>query len=367
MELDPEFAEAWRHLIYTRLWLTWVLGDEAAGLEARDDLGRLLELDPDDPEVRLARVWYLYYGERRYREAYRELQAVQESRPGDAEILRLAGFLLNRLGRWDEGLATMNELLELNPRDAELGFYIGQTHRFLGRYEEALDYYQRAFSLAPEEDLALTYSAVEHAHLAMGDTLRAREARERARELGANAWHGGRAEVYRGNLEAAAERVRTHPATSPVSRWRRFDNLADIHRRLGDEERQALYADSLLQLASAAAPEDWDQPRGQAANLGWVYAGLALIHLGETERGLEHVRRGLELEAPFEDPLITSEISAPAARAFARTDRPEEAIELLEVARFLPGVVSRYDLRHDPDWNSLRDHPRFERILEGSG
>jgi len=48
--------------------------------------------------------------------------------------------------------------------------------RLAGRYEDALAYYERAFSLAPEEDIAFLYSNVEHTHLALGDTARARAA-----------------------------------------------------------------------------------------------------------------------------------------------------------------------------------------------
>ncbi len=367
VELDPGFAEAWRRLIHARLWLTWVFGDEEAGLRARADLERLLELDREDPEVRLGRAWYLYYGERRYEEAYREVEAVQENRPGDAEATRLTGLLQTHLDRWDQALATQKEALELNPRDAGLAFSIGQALRYQGRYEEALDYYERAFSLAPEEDLTLTYSAIEHVHLALGDTLRAREAREHAREIGANAWFGGRAELYRGDLEEATERIRAQPATSPVARRYRYDNLADAYGRLDHDELRNVYADSLLQLASAAAPEDWAQPRNQTASLAWVHSGLALIHLEEVERGLDHVRRGLELEAPFEDALIGPFASNLAARAFVRAGREEEAIDLVEAARSLPGALSLYELRHDPEWDPLRGHPRFERLLDTSG
>ena len=104
-----------------------------------------------------------------------------------------------------------------------------------------------------------------------------------------------------------------------MSRMSRYDALADAYGRRGQAERRTAYADSLLELASGVAPEDWDRPRDQTANLGWVLSGLALIHLGEPDRGLEHVRRGLDMEAPFGDILVGSLVRTTAARAFVRT------------------------------------------------
>jgi TolB-like protein/DNA-binding SARP family transcriptional activator/Tfp pilus assembly protein PilF len=361
VELDPGFAEAWRRLIHARLWLTWVFGDEEAGLQARDDLARLLELDRDDPEVRLGRAWFLYYGERRYEKALREFEAVRERRPGDAEVVRTIGFLQARMSRPDEALATMKGALELSPRDAELAFTAGHVLRRMERNDEAERYYERAISLAP--DMGFPYTMLEAVHLARGDTVRAREARDRARKLGADLWRGGRAELYGRDFAEAAERIRSHPAARPNARMLRYDALADAHGRMGEEGRRDLYADSLLELASGLAPESRDRPRAQSANVAWLFSGLALIHLGKADRGFEQVRRGLELETPFHDALVGPIVKEMAARAFTRAGRPDEAMETLEELRTMPADLAVSDLRLDPEWDPLRDHPRFEQLL----
>ncbi len=363
VELDPGLAAAWRRLIETRLWLTWVVADEEAGLRAAEDLAHLLELDSDDPEVRLGRAWFLYYGERRYDEALREFGRVRESRPRDPEVLRVIGFLQTRMGYVERAVETLGEALEVTPRDAELAFAIGHAHRILGRYAEAERYYQRAISLAP--DMGFAYGWLSVVQLARGDTARGREARERAWELGANPPLGEeRSDLYEGDLVEAVERLRSRPAIHQISRMFRYDALADAYGRMGQEERRTAYADSLQELASSVAPEDWDRPRAQAANLGWVFSGLALIHLGEPDRGLEQVRRGLELEAPFGDILVGSLVRTTAARAFVRTGEYEEAIGLLEEAWAAASYLSPYSLRHDPEWEPLRDHPQFQSLLE---
>ena len=272
-----------------------------------------------------------------------------------------------RLGRWEEGVATSRETLELNPRDIELTFGIAQSLRGLGRYDEAEEYYDRAFDLSPDEDLGFIYPNLEHLHLARGDTARAREVWERGRELGAGRWRGGRAELHREDLHEAVERIREAPATTLTTRMYRYDNLAYAHGLLGDEEHQELYADSLLEAASELAPDDWDVPRRQDATHGWVFVGLALIHLGDPEAGLGQVERALSLEEQFEDAITAPDVETWAARAFARAGRHEEALDLLESARVLPGAIPAQELRHDPEWEPFRADPRFRRLLEEGG
>jgi len=70
------------------------------------------------------------------------------------------------------------------------------------------------------------------------------------------------------------------------------------------------------------------------------------------------------MEAPFNDALLGPYVKELAARAFTRTGRLEEAIEMLEEVRAVPADLTTSDLRHDPEWDPLRDYPRFERFLE---
>ncbi|NNF59570.1 MAG: alpha/beta fold hydrolase [Rhodothermaceae bacterium] len=91
----------------------------------------------------------------------------------------------------------------------------------------------------------------------------------------------------------------------------------------------------------------------RAVNLG---AG-ALLRLGETEHGLEWIQRALAM-APDDSGVVWN-----AACAYARADHYEEALDCLERAIGL-GSVNRAWVDHDPDMNPLRDHPRFQALME---
>jgi serine/threonine protein kinase/Flp pilus assembly protein TadD len=84
--------------------------------------------------------------------------------------------------------------------------------------------------------------------------------------------------------------------------------------------------------------------------------GTALIRLGETARGLEWVERALALDPEDGGTLYN------VACAYAQAGRTDLALDTLERAldRALTNLAW---IVHDPDWRSLRDHPRFQGLL----
>ncbi|MBS1851109.1 MAG: winged helix-turn-helix domain-containing protein [Acidobacteria bacterium] len=92
---------------------------------------------------------------------------------------------------------------------------------------------------------------------------------------------------------------------------------------------------------------------GRALSLG----SCALLEEGELERALEWSRRSLELYSEDVGVLIN------AGCLHARTGRKEEALSLLERV-FAKGCGKKDWIEHDPDYDILRDDPRFQRLLE---
>ena len=82
----------------------------------------------------------------------------------------------------------------------------------------------------------------------------------------------------------------------------------------------------------------------------------ALDDDGQRERALGWSRRALELH-PNDQGVLTN-----GACLFARAGHADEALELLE-RTFARGFGKRDWIEHDPDYDSLRDHPRFQAML----
>ena len=82
-----------------------------------------------------------------------------------------------------------------------------------------------------------------------------------------------------------------------------------------------------------------------------------LVSDGQVEQGLEMARRLLQL-APNDASALYN-----TTCAFANAGRHEEALDLLE-RRVAMGGLYRQWVERDPDFDGLRDHPRFQALLE---
>jgi len=361
VELDPDFAEAWWRLVHARVWLGWLLADREEGLRARLDLQRLLEFGEDRVEVRLGRGWFLYYGERRYDEALRDFEWVARKRPGDAEVLKTVGYLQRRLGLWDDAVATMRAALELNPRDHALVYTLAQSLHWMGRHGEAREYYEQAVLLAP--DIGTYHGALADLHVARGDTLEAWHTLARSRDFGVDPWYRPRVHLYRRAFQAAADSLHRAEASQPLMRLYRYDALADAADRLGEQSKRQLYADSLLRYSSALAGDQGAGGGLEIRNTANVFRGLALVHAGDSTGAAGLARQGLEAEAAIPDAVANVQAREAAARLFTRLGRYEDALDLLDSIRSAPSPLSSTDLRLDPEWDPLRLHGRFQRLL----
>jgi adenylate cyclase len=91
---------------------------------------------------------------------------------------------------------------------------------------------------------------------------------------------------------------------------------------------------------------------GRALSLG----SLALFDDGQLARAIEWSRRSLELYPDDMSAMIN------AACLSARTGQKEQALEMLE-RLFARGWGKRDWIDHDPDYDSLRDDPRFKKLV----
>jgi TolB-like protein/Tfp pilus assembly protein PilF len=93
---------------------------------------------------------------------------------------------------------------------------------------------------------------------------------------------------------------------------------------------------------------------GRALSLG----SGSLFEDGQRERAVDWAKRSLELYPDDMGTLIN------AACLYAKAGQKEEAMELLERA-LTRGWGKRDWIEHDSDYDSLRDHPRFKKLLAG--
>ncbi len=86
-------------------------------------------------------------------------------------------------------------------------------------------------------------------------------------------------------------------------------------------------------------------------------AAALLASLGETDRALDYARRAAALDP--DDPMTLYNVSC----TYAVLGKGEEALNCLESA-LDKGYGHKDWIEHDPDFDSLREHPRYKAILD---
>lgn len=87
------------------------------------------------------------------------INALLESRPGDARLELFAGTFLTQFGQTAEGMAHLRKALEASPRKQQIQIQIGLTLLQTGDNEGALEMLQAAYEAAPGYDAARIYYA----------------------------------------------------------------------------------------------------------------------------------------------------------------------------------------------------------------
>ncbi len=86
--------------------------------------------------------------------------------------------------------------------------------------------------------------------------------------------------------------------------------------------------------------------------------------LGNKEEAIRHARQAVELWPIQKDAVDGCSFEVYLAEIYSLTGEAELAIERLEYLLSIPSTVSIASLRYNPAWDPLRDHPRFQALLE---
>jgi serine/threonine protein kinase/Flp pilus assembly protein TadD len=226
---------------------------------------------------------------------------------------------------WDASPANLEQADTASRQALELGPDLAEAHVARGlalsrskQYTEARSEFETALRLDPK--LFEAYYFYARVCFAQGDLKETVRLYEQATQIRPEDYQvplllGG---VYRG-LDRKAE--------AEASR-RRGVQLAEKHLQLNPDDARALY-------------------------LG---AG-ALLEMGDRARSLDWASRALAMDP--EEPLTLYNVAC----NYSLLGQPEEAIDCLERAvKF--GYRHKQWLEHDSDLNPLRDHPRFQALLQ---
>lgn len=360
VQLDPNFAAAWARLTIARSYLFWNGIDRAnnsvpAMKEAAD---RAMSIAPEAGESWIALGAYRYRGLLDFEGAVSALKEAQARLANGASVYENLGWVLRRLGRWDEAETHFRKALELDPRNVGLlGSLATDFYDRLRRFDDALAVVDRALEISPD-------SPTLHAEKANIFQLQERLT-DAAQEL---------AHVP----PAFSDRFVTLSRVGQAAYERRFDTGIEVITNYLQtvSNRGGVDTGSIFMLIHLGRFQDW-LGRHEEARVSFTRAlsdiehfsdqsglenlrAMAYAGLGEKDKALQAAERGLKRDEnnAVDKPALQTTLAQIEAQFGERDSALAALPHLLEV----PSGLTRAELKFDPVWDPLRDDPRFQKL-----
>ncbi|HEX6616238.1 MAG TPA: tetratricopeptide repeat protein, partial [Gemmatimonadales bacterium] len=358
--LDSGFVQAWVELSRAHS-LLYVNGtpDPQGGRRGREAAERALRLGPDQPGAHLALGDYFTHVALDFERALSAYDAGLRLAPNDPDLLGATAVMEVLTGKWDQALGHYSRAQALDPRSVALTRRLAYTLLRLRRYPEAMAATDRGMTFAPDNPGLFENKAM--VYLAQGDL---ESARRVVREAPAGMDPSSLAALF-GNFfdlywvlppEHQAVLLRLTPSAFPDRpTWAIV--LAQTYRLRGDRARSRAYADSALagfEERLAGAPDDAQTH---------VFRGLALALLGRKAEAIAEGERGVALLPIEKDAFTGPYLQHQLVRIYIETGEPEKALDRLEPLLRIPYFLSPGWLRIDPNFDPLRNNPRFEKLV----
>lgn len=362
--LDPDFAVAHAALSENHSLMFHFSYDRSPGRLAGANAAaqRAHDIDQNLPEAHRARGYYYYWGQRNYELALSEFSLAAHRRPNDPQILSSIGLVLRRQGRWQEAIDALERAASMEPENHDALLDLASTLSRVRRYSEAVDACRGAIELVPDK-------IYPYVHLSQALVLRdgsLEEARENLEAMpdkdpAQQVFYRYEQEVLERDFETAMRTLNSvdEMTSDPIDEVRITRSLAQcecgvIGSLSGSNSDACADAVEYFESEKDISPGD----PGIHAALGWAYALT-----GENQKAIEAGRRAVELVPITADAMSGHTYLVMLAKIYARAGEPYLAVKTIHTALTTPGMISVATLELDPDWDPIRNDPRFRELL----
>ena len=363
--LDPHFALAFADLslAHTTLFTDYLDRTDQRLQKAKDAAEAALRLQPDLPAAHLA-LGRLYSVELDDEQALQQFAAALEREPNNSFAIDAIGEIQQHRGQWTEARKSINRASELDPRAVYYHYIAIETAWSLRAFDEAVQHCDQAIAIDP--DLPLPYAFKAEMYLAQDGNL------DRAKTV----VRDGLSKVGLGKLAHQLFGVSLGfeffpllsdlpPSSLDALSVEAFDGdtvnyvgfKSQLYAARHQSELQRVYADSARRFFE---PKVQAQPADYFLRGG---LGIAYALLGRKAEAIATDEKAVELLPVTKDALWGPRMTAFLAGVYALLGEPDAAVDRAEYLLSIPSPLSIGLLRVDPEWDLVRSHPRFQRLL----
>jgi tetratricopeptide (TPR) repeat protein len=332
-------------------------------------LRKALQLQPDLLETQLAKAYYHYFIERDYDRARQIFGLVHQQSPNNSEAPLALALIGRRQGRWEESLAHFHEAIELDPRNLRTLMWTSDTYRSMRQFPTALKFIDRALDIAPGDNGALVRKVDAYQALGQLDQAETVVAQMHADSRDTTMVQAmARQLLLRNNYPAGVALMQSSlPKLDPSQHSDRGEFLlflAQFQQLIGDAVgAKANYTQSREEVEALLHQQS--DNADLLSDLAMVDAGL-----GDKETALQEANLAIAKLPASKDALIGPLYEEVRARVLARFGDKDRSTTILQHLLAIPyagsfgSPVTAAYLRLDPDWDNLRDDPRFQKLCQ---
>ncbi|MGH8101925.1 MAG: hypothetical protein ACREIW_11560 [Chthoniobacterales bacterium] len=367
VRLDPRFALAWAGLASARSVGFYYMNATPAGRAAAEQsLAKAEELQPELPEVQLARATFGYFVLRDDQHVRDTLQQLHLIWPNNADVIQLLAFTYQRLGEWQKAVDAFDQVIVLNPQYLLVRKFAAYTRCDVRDWAGARQIGDGALRIWPTDVNLLAIKA---------QIFQANGQLDEAQSIVDNLKPDRLDYDAVGAVWYQAKLLR-----KPATALKLFEPLARRTDAVKEWARDAQIFGELQELSgdTAAARKTYVTVRDAAeANLrqqpestrSLSILSSALAGLRRRDAAVQAIDKAIALNA--NDARAQPFYQETKARILAHFGDKDGAIPILQHLMTIPYEGGLFGppltpalLRLDPDWDNLRGDTRFEKLYE---
>lgn len=369
IELAPEFALAYAELgaLYSEIHWDGVDTSQAILDSAKALIDIAIDLAPGSPESYQALGWYYYHGLRDFDHALEAFSKVLQRQPNNSLAIASIAWVERRQGKWEQATEGLLRAVQLAPREPWYCHELGNTYIQSRRFEQGVSCFEQVIDLEPDNEWAFFGKSWALLNIT-GDPEMALQVIDEGLVFSPHSPSLTFLAMYC-NLCAGDYESALNLMTGPkdVFLWQYNDGVdyyylkGKVYATTGQTGMAGPYLDSARVQIEKMVSADPNIAANQSY-LGKIYAVL-----GRKDEAITAALRCVELVPVSNDALDGPKHLWDLATVYTDVGEFDLAIDQLDSLFLIPSHVSVNLLKIAPEFIALRDHPRFQALIEKYG